>query len=112
MTPHQKPLQNPEPEQSTRDQNQRDQTTRFTYLGVALFLILFFVSAWIFFLKRKGNRQLAKQKLEIEEKNAELAQKNHEITSLRNEIDAHENIVYQQKELIEMFKEFDIKDKD
>jgi len=68
-----------------------------TGLGILIAVMIL----WSLITTRKKNLLLARQKLQIEEKNKDLEQKNEEITSQRDEIEAQRNLVFEQKEKIE-----------
>ncbi|OFY22716.1 MAG: hypothetical protein A2W98_05350 [Bacteroidetes bacterium GWF2_33_38] len=68
------------------------------FLLISVFSILLFKQ---FQAKKRANKILAQQKLEIEEKNEELNQQNEEITAQRDEIEAQRDEVVKHKEHIE-----------
>ncbi|MFH2141310.1 MAG: SpoIIE family protein phosphatase, partial [Bacteroidota bacterium] len=74
----------------------------YSILCVLLLVIIFsFIVYRSFLAKRKANILLAKQKIEILEKNEELNQQNDEIAAQRDEIEAQRDLVINQKNHIE-----------
>jgi serine phosphatase RsbU (regulator of sigma subunit)/tetratricopeptide (TPR) repeat protein len=83
-------------------QIEKDKNTRKALrLIIALMVLVALSIATGFFVTRKKNLLLAKQKEEIIEKNNNLEQKNEEIIAQRDEIEAQRDMLFTQKEEIE-----------
>jgi len=96
----QQELQDMQLRQSESQLQQRNTIIVSAFAGIGLVLSLLIISTRAFYLKRRDNRNLARQQLEISSMNEALEQRNEEIMAQRDEIEAQRDMVYKQNELL------------
>jgi len=70
-------------------------------IGLSVFLVFLLLVILLFMQKKKANKLLNFQKLEIQQKNDDLQQANHEVLAQKEEIEVQRDLVVEQKDRIE-----------